>query len=122
MSTAGDGRRAATSATTTTSTMTSPSTSMWRRRSRPARPPGPEAGALGSGVIIAPDGYVLTNTPVGGAAAESPIPLSDERPSAGRVVGGDARTDIALLKIDAPGLPAAALGDSDGLRVGDRVV
>ena len=87
---------------------------------------GRERGApkrsLGSGVIVDAAGYVLTNNHVVGDAAEIRVTLADEREFTARVVGRDARTDVALLKIDATGLPVATLGDSDALRVGDQVV
>jgi serine protease Do len=78
--------------------------------------------SLGSGVIIDRAGYVLTNNHVVGDATEIKVTLADERSYPAKLVGRDARTDVALLKIEAPHLPAARLGDSDTIRVGDPVI
>jgi serine protease Do len=78
--------------------------------------------SLGSGVVIDPSGYVLTNDHVIGEAVEIRVTLADEREFSARVVGRDSRTDVALLKIDSVNLPTAQLGDSDAVRVGDPVV
>ena len=86
-------------------------------------PPEEPRRSLGSGFIIEPDGYVLTNNHVIENAQTIMVRLSDEEEHPARVVGRDVRTDLALLKISGPGkLAAARLGDSDGLRVGDWVV
>jgi len=79
---------------------------------------------LGSGVIISPDGYILTNNHVVGSADEIHVTLMDKREFTAKVVGKDPKTDLALIKIDTKGdkLPAANLGDSDQLQVGDWVV
>jgi len=76
---------------------------------------------LGSGVIISPDGYILTNNHVVADADELKVLLSDERELVAKVIGADPKTDIAVIKIDGEGLPAATLTDSDKLRVGDIV-
>ncbi len=77
----------------------------------------------GSGFLISKDGYILTNNHVIANATELTVRLSDEREYSGRVVGTDARTDVALVKIDADEtLPFAPLGDSETLAVGDWVV
>ncbi|MDD5131056.1 MAG: DegQ family serine endoprotease [bacterium] len=73
----------------------------------------------GSGVIISPDGYILTNNHVIGGATEIEVTLSDERKFKGKVIGQDPKTDLAVIKIPASKLPAAMLGDSDKIRVGD---
>jgi Do/DeqQ family serine protease len=78
--------------------------------------------ALGSGVIVSPDGYILTNQHVIANATSIDVMLSDRRMLKGKVVGGDAWTDVAVLKIDAKNLPTVPLGDSDTLRVGDTVM
>ncbi|MCK4529691.1 MAG: Do family serine endopeptidase [Candidatus Marinimicrobia bacterium] len=77
--------------------------------------------ALGSGVIVK-DGYVITNNHVIQDAEKIKIILSDKREFEAELIGGDAKTDIALLKIDDEKLPAAKLGDSDKLRVGEWVL
>jgi serine protease Do len=75
--------------------------------------------ALGSGVFVSPDGYILTNNHVIEKATEIKVILSDKRQFPGKVVGTDPRTDIAVVKIAATGLPTIRLGDSSKLRVGD---
>ena len=73
--------------------------------------------SLGSGVIISEDGFILTNEHVVRGAEEIKVKLSDQRVYSGTVVGSDPRTDVAVVKIDAgEALPAAVLGDSDGLK------
>ncbi|RME22893.1 MAG: DegQ family serine endoprotease, partial [Deltaproteobacteria bacterium] len=79
--------------------------------------------SLGSGFIISPDGYVLTNNHVIANATEIKVKLIDERVFDAKVIGSDPKTDVALLKLKkAKGLPFAYLGDSDKLEVGDWVV
>jgi serine protease Do len=77
---------------------------------------------LGSGFIIEPDGTILTNNHVVANAEKIIVKLQDEREFEGRVVGNDAKTDIAVIKIDAKNLPVVPLGDSDRLQVGEWVV
>ena len=75
--------------------------------------------SLGSGFIITRDGYILTNDHVISGAEEIKVQLADQQVFPGTVVGVDPKTDVAVLKIDAPEpLPVAVLGDSDLLRVG----
>ena len=81
-----------------------------------------DGNALGSGFIISSDGYVLTNTHVVEGADEVLVRLYDKREFSARVIGMDKRSDIALLKLDATGLPKAVLGDPQKLRVGDWVL
>jgi serine protease Do len=81
----------------------------------------PEHG-LGSGFIISPDGYMLTNAHVVSDASEVNVKLTDRREFRAKVVGTDPRTDIALIKIDAKGLPTLKIGDPSQVRVGQWVV
>jgi serine protease Do len=74
---------------------------------------------LGSGVIINADGYILTNNHVIDKATEIKVILPDKREFPGKVVGADSKTDIAVVKIKATGLPTVTLGDSSKLQVGD---
>ena len=78
--------------------------------------------SLGSGFIIEPDGLILTNYHVVDNAEKITVRLLDGRELAGRVVGKDQKTDIALVKISARDLPVAPLGDSDRLEVGEWVM
>ncbi len=97
------------------------------------RPPGPgqgpgqgprefESRSLGSGFIISTDGYILTNAHVVDSADEITVRLTDKRDFKARVIGADRRTDLALIKIEATGLPAVRMGDPNRLRVGEWVV
>jgi S1-C subfamily serine protease len=76
----------------------------------------------GSGVLIAPDGYALTNAHVVAGTAGIEATLSDGRTLIADVVGDDPATDLALLRLPADGLPCGVLGDSNALRVGDAVI
>jgi len=80
----------------------------------------PEQG-LGSGVIVSPEGYILTNNHVVEGADEIRVLLTDNRELVAKVIGTDPKTDIAVIKVTADNLPSATLGDSDGIRVGDVV-
>ena len=77
---------------------------------------------LGSGVIVSDQGYILTNSHVVEAADEIEIALADTRRTKARVVGTDPETDLAVLKIDLPKLPAILFGQSDRAHVGDVVL
>jgi serine protease Do len=94
-----------------------------RRQLEPYVPYDYEARSLGSGFIIAEDGYILTNAHVVGGpqGQEIVVRLADRREFEARVVGADRLTDIALLKIDARGLPAARIGDPQRLEPGEWV-
>jgi len=78
--------------------------------------------SLGSGVIVSPDGYIITNYHVIEKADEIKVTLYDKRDYKGRVIGSDPKTDIAVLKIRAEGLPAVKWGNSDELQVGAFVL
>ena len=81
-----------------------------------------ESKSLGSGFIISSDGYILTNTHLVDAAEEINVKLTDKREFRAKLIGADRRTDIALLKIDATGLPKVTQGDPEKLKVGEWVV
>src|SRR5258706_11985739 len=90
----------------------------------PGQGPAPrsESRSLGSGFIISQDGYVLTNAHVVEGADEITVKFTDKREFKAKVIGADKRTDIALIKIDATGLPAVRFGDATKLKVGEWVV
>ena len=98
------------------------------RRFIPRQQPGPgprqpEARSLGSGFIISTDGYILTNAHVVEGADEINVRFTDKREFKAKVIGADRRTDIAVIKIDAPAsLPAVKFGDPTKLKVGEWVV
>lgn len=81
-----------------------------------------ESQSLGSGFIISSDGYILTNAHVVESADEIKVRLSDKREFRARAIGADKRTDVALLKIEASGLPTARLGTPGLLKVGEWVI
>ena len=76
----------------------------------------------GSGFIVSGDGYILTNAHVVDDASEVNVKLTDRREFKAKVVGADRQSDVALLKIDAKGLPTVRLGNSSGTNVGEWVV
>jgi Do/DeqQ family serine protease len=84
-------------------------------------PAQPQAG-LGSGVIVSPAGYILTNNHVIEEADQIEVTLNDGRHSVAQVIGTDPETDLAILKIDLLELPVITLGESDSLTVGDPVL
>ncbi|MFN2452659.1 MAG: DegQ family serine endoprotease [Pyrinomonadaceae bacterium] len=77
------------------------------------------ASAIGSGVIVSPDGYIITNHHVIDGATQIKVDLSDSRTVDAKVVGSDAASDLAVLKVNASSLPVLNLGNSDNVRVGD---
>jgi serine protease Do len=81
-----------------------------------------KAISLGSGVIVSNNGYILTNYHVIKNAERIRVLLSDKRQFDGKLVGSDPKTDLAVIKIDAEGLSAISIGDSDRLRVGELVL
>ncbi|MDX1490518.1 MAG: Do family serine endopeptidase [Pseudohongiellaceae bacterium] len=85
---------------------------------RPSRP----RGGVGSGFIISADGYVITNHHVVDNADEITVTLNDRRVFTAEIIGTDELSDVALIKIDAQGLPAVSFGDSEAIRVGEWVL
>jgi serine protease DegQ len=84
---------------------------------------GPErVASLGSGVVATPDGYILTNNHVVQAADEIAVALADGRQFDARLVGADPESDLAVLKVEATGLPVITFGRDDALKVGDVVL
>jgi serine protease Do len=81
-----------------------------------------KSSALGSGVIVSEDGYILTNNHVVKGADEIKVTLFDKREFKGKVVGSDARTDLAVVKIAARNLPALKFGESGNMKIGDIVL
>jgi serine protease Do len=94
----------------------------FRRLQPHGQPRDFESKSLGSGFIISSDGYVLTNTHLVDGAEEINVKLTDKREFRAKLIGSDRRTDIALLKIDATGLPKVIQGDPEKLKVGEWVV
>lgn len=97
------------------------------RRFIPRQPGGApqrefESKSLGSGFIISADGYILTNAHVVETADEITVRLTDKREFKAKVIGADKRTDVALIRIEATGLPTVRLGDPALTRVGEWVV
>jgi serine protease Do len=93
------------------------------RRFGPPQPPRDyETRSLGSGFILSQDGYILTNSHVVEAADDITVRLTDKREYKAKVIGSDRRTDVAVLKIEATGLPVVSVGDPNKLRVGEWVV
>lgn len=82
----------------------------------------PKQQGAGSGVIISDDGYIVTNNHVVEGAEEITVTLNDNREYEAHVIGLDATTDLALIKVDATDLPAITIGDSDALKVGEWVL
>jgi len=82
----------------------------------------PRQRGVGSGFILGPDGYIMTNAHVVDGADELMVTLTDKREFKARVIGADRRTDVALVKIEASGLPAVKIGDSQRLKVGEWVM
>jgi Do/DeqQ family serine protease len=88
----------------------------------PQQQPQRPVQGVGSGVIVSPDGYILTNHHVVDGALEIRVELTDNRTFTAKLVGSDPPSDLAVLKIDAGELPTLTLGNSDRVRVGDPVL
>jgi serine protease Do len=98
-----------------------PLAELFRRFGSPM-PREEETHSLGSGFIISSDGYILTNAHVVDAADKITVRLTDQREFKAKVIGADRRTDVALIKIEATGLPKVTQGDPAVLRVGEWVL
>ncbi|MCC6608626.1 MAG: DegQ family serine endoprotease [Burkholderiales bacterium] len=95
----------------------------WFFRQFPQMPQGPRVvRGQGSGFILSPDGYILTNAHVVDGATEVQVKLTDKREFKAKVVGADRMSDVALIKIDAKDLPTVKLGDPSSVQVGDWVL
>src|SRR5260221_8018104 len=96
------------------------------RQPRPGQGPGPaprnQSRSLGSGFILNADGYILTNAHVVEGADEINAKLNDKRELKAKIIGADRRTDIALIKVDATGLPPGRFGDASKVKGGERVL
>ena len=92
----------------------------FRRFQGPAPEAAPPQG-VGSGFIVSPDGYILTNAHVVADASEVMVKITDKREFKAKVIGVDRRTDVALIKIDGNGLPTVKIGNSSQSRVGEWV-
>ena len=92
------------------------------RRFAPPAPRDQETQSLGSGFIISQDGYILTNAHVVDGADRVTVRLTDKREFKAKVIGADKRADVALIKIEASGLPKISQGDPSQLKVGEWVV
>jgi serine protease Do len=88
----------------------------------PGQMNAPTEHGLGSGVIVSPDGYILTNNHVVGDASEIQVVLNDGRQFTAKVIGTDPQSDVALIKINAENLPALTLTDSSKVEIGDVVL
>jgi serine protease Do len=94
-----------------------------RQGPRPNRPQEDEQPrGVGSGFILTGDGFIMTNAHVVDGADEVIVTLTDKREFKARIVGADKRTDVAVVKIEASGLPAVRIGDSSRLKVGEWVM
>lgn len=91
------------------------------RQNRPQQDEEQPRG-VGSGFVLTADGYVMTNAHVVDGADEVIVTLTDKREFKAKIVGADKRTDVAVLKIEATGLPAVKIGDTSRLRVGEWVM
>lgn len=94
------------------------------RQGRPQQPDEGEerSSGVGSGFILSADGYVMTNAHVVEGASEVIVTLTDKREYKAKIIGSDKRTDVAVVKIDAKGLPAVKIGDVNRLKVGEWVM
>ncbi len=99
-----------------------PLSQFFHRYQMPSPGHAPPMKGIGSGFIVSPDGYVLTNAHVVSDASEVTVKLTDRREFVAKVIGVDKRSDVALIKIAATGLPTVHFGDSSRLRPGQWVI
>ncbi|MCW5237452.1 DegQ family serine endoprotease [Verminephrobacter eiseniae] len=92
------------------------------RQPRPRQDEEPQSRGVGSGFILTTDGFVMTNAHVVDGADEVIVTLTDKREFKAKIIGTDKRTDVAVVKINATGLPAVKVGDVSRLRVGEWVM
>ena len=103
--------------------MPTPNTPRQQRPNRtPSQPEEAQPKGVGSGFILSSDGYVITNAHVVEGADQVVVTLTDKREFKARIVGSDKRTDVAVVKIQATGLPAVKIGDVSRLKVGEWVM
>jgi len=86
------------------------------------QPKEQKSSGMGSGVIVSSEGYIITNSHVVKDADEIKVTLTDKREFVGKIIGSDLKTEIAVVKIDAKGLPTVPWGNSDKLQVGEVVL
>jgi serine protease Do len=102
--------------------MPSPNQPRQQRPNRPQQPEEEQPRGVGSGFILSSDGFVMTNAHVVDGADQVIVTLPDKREFKARIVGTDKRTDVAVVKIEATGLPAVKVGDVSRLKVGEWVM
>ncbi len=102
--------------------MPSPNTPNAPRQQRRGQPEEAQPRGVGSGFILSADGFVMTNAHVVDGADQVMVTLPDKREYKARIVGSDKRTDVAVVKIEAAGLPAVKIGDVSRLKVGEWVM
>ncbi len=102
--------------------MPSPNTPNAPRQQRRGQPEEAQPRGVGSGFILSADGFVMTNAHVVDGADQVMVTLPDKREYKARIVGSDKRTDVAVVKIEATGLPAVKIGDVSRLKVGEWVM
>jgi len=93
-----------------------------QRPNRPQQQPEDQPRGVGSGFILTADGFIMTNAHVVDGAQQVIVTLTDKREFIARIVGSDKRTDVAVVKIEATGLPTVKLGDPNKLKVGEWVM
>jgi serine protease Do len=92
------------------------------RQNRPQQPDDEQPRGVGSGFILSADGFIMTNAHVVEGADEVIVTLTDKREFKAKIIGADKRSDVAVVKIEASGLPAVKVGDVSRLKVGEWVM